>query len=86
MFLIIFAVILSHCIIGTISTASSVNDTFSDLEFSDFFFKPMVDVTLTPMTMILESDSTGQRDENKIANDLNQVMSGYFEKNLQFLL
>ena len=42
----------------------------------------MVDVTLTPMTMILESDSTGQRDENKIANDLNQVMSGYFEKKL----
>lgn len=82
MFLIIFAVILSHCIIGTISTASSVNDTFSDLEFSDFFFKPMVDVTLTPMTMILESDSTGQRDENIIANDLNLVMSGYFETKL----
>ena len=81
MFLIIFAMILNPRIIGTRATASRVNDTFSDFDFTNFF-KPMVDVTLTPITTILESDSTRKRDENIIANDLNQVMSGYFEKKL----
>jgi len=82
MFLITFALILSPCIIGTIAAASREYNSISDNDFVDFYFSPMVDVALTPMTMILESDSTGMRDENTIANDLNQVMSGYFEKKL----